>query len=295
MSTRISKRFGFTIIELLVVITIIAMLVSMLLPVMSKGRTTAERLICSANQRQLGIGLNTYLNDYKQHFTVMDDLGSNGQGYGLDEWGDTGGCYNYKDVRWFDVMAPYVGWIDPNDDGSQPCMQKRDSSGSNLIWNKALGVMFCPSDRSRRWHVGFRPSSYAVPGVIESVYSNMGQGGDPMTTNTTGQNFTHIGKPDSEAFLGEAGNQSWYHVFHDMVRWNCALEQTPGGFEDVAYDHDNQLNWLFFDGHSKILPDAPHSIDWRNWTQTGAYRNGVTWTDYGINDFLAQFHGGAMP
>jgi prepilin-type N-terminal cleavage/methylation domain-containing protein len=161
MSARITNRYGFTVIELLVVITIISLLISMLLPAMSKARNAAQALMCSANQRQLGIGLNTYLADYKQHFTVMDDMdpANPGHQFGLDTFGDTGGCYNYNDVRWFDVMAPYVGWVDPNDDGSQPSMQKRDNSGSKKTWNRALGVMFCPSDASRRYQRLRQPGS----------------------------------------------------------------------------------------------------------------------------------------
>lgn len=59
-----SERFrAFTIIELLVVISIISLLMSLLLPVLSRSRDAARDSQCLSNMRQLGIGLNMYSTD----------------------------------------------------------------------------------------------------------------------------------------------------------------------------------------------------------------------------------------
>jgi hypothetical protein len=51
-------------IELLVVLGIIALLVGLLLPALERARSTAKRVICASNQRQLVAGLNNYAQDF---------------------------------------------------------------------------------------------------------------------------------------------------------------------------------------------------------------------------------------
>lgn len=56
---------AFTLIELLVVISIIALLVSILLPALAGARQTAWDVMCKSNLRQIGLGLQMYLDDQK--------------------------------------------------------------------------------------------------------------------------------------------------------------------------------------------------------------------------------------
>jgi prepilin-type N-terminal cleavage/methylation domain-containing protein len=69
MSGASLRRRGFTLVELLVVIGIIALLVSILLPALNKAREDAKRVRCLSNQRQLVMAWQMYAADNKGHFS----------------------------------------------------------------------------------------------------------------------------------------------------------------------------------------------------------------------------------
>lgn len=58
------KNAKFTIIELLVVISIIAILAALLLPALRNSKITAKRISCLSNQRQLGMAYLNYSSDF---------------------------------------------------------------------------------------------------------------------------------------------------------------------------------------------------------------------------------------
>ena len=64
------KRKGFTLIELLVVVAIIALLISILLPSLSRARELAKRAVCASNLRGIGQGMHIYANDNREWFPV---------------------------------------------------------------------------------------------------------------------------------------------------------------------------------------------------------------------------------
>src|SRR2546430_8020964 len=77
---------GFTLVELLVVIGIIAVLISILLPVLGRVRRSANTLKCSSNMKQIATALIMYMQDNKNRMPPCLISNNSGNDVYKDGW-----------------------------------------------------------------------------------------------------------------------------------------------------------------------------------------------------------------
>jgi prepilin-type N-terminal cleavage/methylation domain-containing protein len=73
MQARAPQRVGFTLIEILVVVAIIALLIAVLLPSLANARRTAKQVVCLSNQKQFATANFYYSQDFKGLLPHRDD------------------------------------------------------------------------------------------------------------------------------------------------------------------------------------------------------------------------------
>jgi len=125
---------GFTLIELLVVIAIIAILAAILFPVFAQARDKARQTACLSNEKQIGLALTQYVQDYDETYPRSV--------FGVDPtkgfW--VNGNFD-KAITWDAVLNPYIK--------NGKAGQALDAAGAD---NRGLGgaVFQCPSDQGAK-------------------------------------------------------------------------------------------------------------------------------------------------
>jgi prepilin-type N-terminal cleavage/methylation domain-containing protein len=111
---------GFTLVELLVVIGIIGLLISILMPALSKAKEQANRIACLNNEKQLMAATILYCNDYKQMMPFNNWLSQEGGG------------------------SPPIGWLYNN--AQRTNVQEDVKRGSLFKFMRDFKMYHCPVD-----------------------------------------------------------------------------------------------------------------------------------------------------
>ncbi|HBG28110.1 MAG: hypothetical protein A2Y10_00890 [Planctomycetes bacterium GWF2_41_51] len=276
--------YGFTLVELLVVISIIAVLLGVLMPVLSKARAGGQTTICLANVRRLAIAGAMYVQDYKEFppFRMTNDGSPNGSKF-VNKYGR-----EMPRWQWF-----FDQGIGPVITPSKYLTDTKKTFGDKDSLIMTNQYFFCPSFKFMDYNANdIRNGSYGYnyqylgnSNVADGKYVNY-----PVP-------LSRIIRPSETVIIADGRGAGIPHGVHSYTLDPPKIARSTG-FQTFAFyksgaaiqqspadpRHSNRANASFVDGHAKsmsltslgyvlddnkqILPDDPRGSNCL-WSGTG--------------------------
>jgi len=258
---------GFTLIELLVVIAIIAILAAILFPVFAQVREKARSISCLSNEKQIGLAVISYTQDYDEYLVS----GTNGYGGGSG---------------WAGQLYPYIkstAVFHCPDDSTPPGTIAHPSSyalNNNFAYGttyasctgphgaRAIAQLNAPAKSviifevagSGNYDVSTELLPVAQGGTLEYC------GGSP-SGNGTGQPQYNL-----PAISGFAASGAVLTIATGELA-GLTTDDVTGGFavygNNVDGRHQKGANYVFADGHAKFLKPNQVSPGVNNYSENG--------------------------
>ena len=259
MKTIKTNTHCFTLTELLIVISVFAILLALLVPSLKRALTLARISTCTANLKSTAVGVNLYTGDNQDYLPA-----------GMD---------GPKYINWMDQIQNY---LIADENLKLTIIEKQSLTISE---SQGIKFLFCPSEvrEYKVWDaVQYRPCfTYVMPSSGSSYIGAISLGAfninSPMIAT---RSLNQLNSPDQIALLTENArsptatdiwslNQGGYY---DWVNNAGAVTRlVPQNPETMAM-HNFSLNYLFVDGHTVNL-DTFDPTQWGTGTMSNP--NGI--------------------
>jgi len=242
------KNRGYTLVELLVVVAIVAILAAMIMPVLLEAKEAAKMKRCVSNLRQLGRVVQEYMDD--------------NNGYGLP-LSPTTGAYTY-DNPWVLYVVPLQPYL------NQDIIPPRSPwvSGKvqpNKIWICQGDIVHGPTrnDRPCWWHWG---SSYLYPGPTAYLSASVSS---PNVTIIKDKSIVPLRPLTWRNYKRDILLADYWYDFHGGIRVPRGNMDNPEITAQALYISKRDvksINILFLDQHVAAV-NADQREDYINYTR----------------------------
>ncbi|MFI5378774.1 MAG: type II secretion system protein [Tepidisphaerales bacterium] len=222
------RRRAFTLVELLVVIGIIALLISVLLPALSRARASAARAKCLSNIRNMELAQVMYCND-NHNYLIQAGFGH-------------GGVANEDDIAWFNTLQKYY----------QQKLLVRCPSDDSQFWPPGPPV---PNSGGNQ----YRQTSY---GINDFLDVNLCPWGPDFVVGDVYAKITQIRRTSATiqflemTYDGDFAGSDHVHVENwvgNNVPAAAAKNVQIGAHGGPRIAWDSMANYGFLDGHAESL------------------------------------------
>jgi len=240
---------GFSLVEILVVLAIVALLTILLFPTINRLARESQKMHCLSNLRSIGGALHLFAGEHNGWFPEQNTTGENNRGKGL---------------QWDAKILPYIDF---------PTLP----NGELDLASNRKTVLFCPASKPHPDQPGVRSLSYGYNRwVARNVEGSrhLGSIQNPSRLILAADTEWIPGSNESYLILQGQNNAIW-------IQPNSA-----GPNERLAYDrHGGLINVLFADGSVSSRPPvgSAHASGFE-----ARFPQGILWNNRGVLTYEAK-------